>query len=138
MHSDAERARRPEDLGRLILERLNAGDVDGFAILYEPDAVLALPDGRIATGSGDIRKAYQRLVTDRPFEPGTQRPTLHSGDLALTSTHLANGVVTVEVARRGRHLVVGDRPAQRDPVARRSAKVLVHARHTNLGAIVLP
>jgi ketosteroid isomerase-like protein len=68
--------------------------------LYESDAVLALPDGQIATGSDEIRRAYQRLVADRPFEPGTERPTLQSTDLALTSTRLANGVVTVEVARR--------------------------------------
>jgi ketosteroid isomerase-like protein len=60
--------------------------------LYEPDAVLALPDGQTATGSDEIREAYQRLVTDRPtFEPGTQRPMLRSGDLALTSSRLADG-----------------------------------------------
>jgi ketosteroid isomerase-like protein len=100
MDTDAERARRPEDLSRLILQRLNGGDVDGLVALYESDAVLALPDGRIATGSDEIRVAYQRLVGDGPFEPGTQRPTLRSGDLALTSTRLGNGAVTVEVARR--------------------------------------
>ncbi len=91
----------PEGLSRLIVERLNAGDVDGLVALYESDAVLALPDGQIATGSEEIRRAYERLVGDRPtFEPGTRRPTLRSGDLALTSSRLANGVVTVEGARR--------------------------------------
>jgi ketosteroid isomerase-like protein len=100
MRTDGERAMRPEDLSRLILERLNAGDVDGLVALYEPDAVLALPDGQLANGTDEIRGAYQRLVAGRPFEPGTPRPTLHSGDLALTSTRLANGTVTVEVARR--------------------------------------
>ncbi len=100
MHPDAEHATRPEDLSRLIVERLNAGDVNGLAALYEPDAVLALPGGQVATGPAQIRSAYQRLVADGPFEPGTQLPTLRSGDLALTSTRLANGIVTVEVARR--------------------------------------
>jgi ketosteroid isomerase-like protein len=101
MHADVERATQPEDLSRLIVARLNAGDVDGLVALYEPDAVLALPDGQIATGSAEIRRAYERLVGDRPtFEPGTQRSTLRSGDLALTSSRLANGAVTVEVARR--------------------------------------
>jgi ketosteroid isomerase-like protein len=101
MHDDAVRATCPEDLSRLIVDRLNAGDVDGLVALYESEAVLALPHGQIATGSGEIGKAYQRLVADRSkFEPGTQRPTLRSGDLALTSSRLANGVVTVEVARR--------------------------------------
>ena len=100
MHPEAERATDPEDLSRLIIERLNAGDVDGLVALYEPDAVLALPGGGIATGSDQIRAAYERLVADRPtFSPSTPLPTLRTGDLALTSTRLANGAVTVEVAR---------------------------------------
>ncbi len=114
MDADAERATRPEDLSRLIVERLNAADVNGLVALYEPDAVLALPDGQVATGSDEIRRAYEHLVADRPtFEPGTQRPTLRSGELALTSARLANGVVTVEVARRqadGAWLWVIDQP----------------------------
>jgi ketosteroid isomerase-like protein len=101
MQVERERATRPEDLSRLIVERLNAGDVDGLVALYEPGAVLALPDGQVATGSDEIRRVYERLVADRPtFEPGANRPTLRSGDLALTSSRLANGIVTVEVARR--------------------------------------
>jgi ketosteroid isomerase-like protein len=76
---DARHATQPDDLSRLIVERLNAGDVDGLVALYEPDAVLALPDGRVATGSVEIRRAYERLVADRPtFEPGVQRPTLRT------------------------------------------------------------
>ncbi|GAA3775585.1 hypothetical protein GCM10022225_74440 [Plantactinospora mayteni] len=114
MHADAEHATHPEDLSRLIVERLNAGDVDGLTALYEPHGVLALPDGEIATGSDEIRRAYQRMVADRPqFEPGIQQPTLLSGGLALTSSRLANGVVTVEVARRqadGTWLWVIDQP----------------------------
>lgn len=114
MHSEADRATQPEELSRLIVERLNAGDVDGLVALYEPDAVLALPDGQVATGSDQIRTAFERLVDARPtFEPGTQRPTLRFGDLALTSSHLASGVVTVEVARRqpdGTWLWVIDQP----------------------------
>lgn len=115
MHADAERATRPEDLSRLILERLNAGDIDGLVALYEPDAVLALPDGQTATGSDEIRMAYERLLADRPtFEPGVQQPTLRSGDLALTSSRLVNGVVTIEIARRqddGTWLWVIDQPS---------------------------
>jgi ketosteroid isomerase-like protein len=112
--TERERATQPEELSRLIVERLNAGDVDGLVELYEPDAVLALPDGQVATGAGEIRKAYERLVAGRPtFAPGTQRPTLRCGELALTSSRLANGLVTVEVARRqpdGTWLWVLDQP----------------------------
>src|ERR671911_3067593 len=114
---DAERKRatQPEGLSRLVVERLNAGDVEGLVALYEPDAVLALPDGRVATGSREIRQAYEQLVADRPtFAPGQQQPTLRTGDLALTSVRLVDGGVTVEVARRqpdGTWLWVIDHPS---------------------------
>lgn len=97
-----ERARRPEDLSRLVVERLNAGDVDGLVELYEAGAVLALPNGVVATGLAEIRAAYAQLVADRPvFQLGTQAPALRAGDLALTSSRLPGGTgATVEVARR--------------------------------------
>jgi len=99
--AERERATQPEELSRLIVERLNGGDVDGLVALYEPDAVLALPGGQVASGHDEIRRAYERLVAGgTSFAPGTQRPTLRQGDLALTSSRLASGVVTVEVARR--------------------------------------
>jgi len=102
MSSDVRtRAARPEDLSRFIVERLNAGDVEGLVALYEPGAVLALPNGQVATGRGEIRQAYEHLVADKPtFAPGQQQPTLRNGDLALTSVRLSDGGVTVEVARR--------------------------------------
>jgi ketosteroid isomerase-like protein len=114
MPADTEPATEPEDLSRFVVERLNAGDVDGLVALYEPGAVLALPDGQVATGADEIRRGYQRLVAGQPrFEPGTQRPTLRSGDLALMSSRLTSGVVTAEVARRqadGTWLWVIDQP----------------------------
>ena len=98
----------------MIVERLNAGDVEGLVALYAPDAVLALPNGQVAKGHPEIRQAYERLVADRPtFAPGEQQPTLQSGDLALTSVRLADGALTVEVARRqpdGTWLWVIDQP----------------------------
>ncbi|MFI6998350.1 YybH family protein [Nocardia sp. NPDC050175] len=96
------RARRPEDLGRLFAERLNAGDVDGVVALYEPDAALAMPGGRVVTGTTEIRAAYEQLVAQRPtFAPGQQlQPTLLSTDLALISARLPDGAIYVEVARR--------------------------------------
>ena len=74
---ERECAVQPEDLSPLIFERLNAADVDGLVALYEPNAVLALPGGQVATGADEIRKVYEQLVADRPtFSPGVQRPTL--------------------------------------------------------------
>jgi len=110
-----EPAREPNDLGRFLVERGNAGDVEGLVALYEPDAVLAFPAGQIAVGSNAIRAAFEKLLDGRPqFQPGGQQPALVSGDLALTSTRLAGGGVTAEVARRqpdGTWLWVIDQPS---------------------------
>jgi ketosteroid isomerase-like protein len=94
------RAAEPEDLGRFFIERANVGDVEGLVALYEPTAVLALPDGQTASGADEIRGFYQQLLADRPtFTPGPQRPALRNGDLALTSTRIPAGATT-EVAHR--------------------------------------
>jgi hypothetical protein len=54
-----------------------------------------------ATGNREIRHAYEEIVANRPiFTPGTQQPTLRNDAVALTSSRLAGGAVTVEVARR--------------------------------------
>lgn len=41
-----EGAQQPEDLTRLFVERGNAGDAEGLAALYEPDAVVGFPPDR--------------------------------------------------------------------------------------------
>ncbi|WP_086821260.1 nuclear transport factor 2 family protein [Allokutzneria sp. NRRL B-24872] len=99
----SERAREPEDLARLFVERANSGDVEGLVALYEPDAVLAVadvPDGQIQ-GSARIREFYADLLAGGgQVTPGSVRPALRKGNLALTSTVLADGNATAEVARR--------------------------------------
>lgn len=91
----------PQDLAALFLVRANAGDVEGLVALYEAEAALAGSDGQVVKGSEAIRRFYSAILANRPqFSPGEQRPALQNGDLALTSTLLANGNVTAEVARR--------------------------------------
>lgn len=110
-----ESALDPEDLARFFVSRANEGDVEGLVALYEPDAVLAGPEGQAMVGAEAIRGFYAELLADRPrFEPGEQRSALRCGDLALTSSRLANGTVTAEVARRqpdGTWLWAIDQPA---------------------------
>jgi len=77
----------PEDLTRLFVERSNAGDAEGVAELYEPDAVLAYPPGHITKGREAIRVLWEDVLAHRPhFTPERPLPTLVSGDIALTST----------------------------------------------------
>jgi ketosteroid isomerase-like protein len=105
----------PNDLARFFVERANAGDVEGLVALYEPGAVLAFPTGDVATGHAEIRQVYEEFLADRPvLTPGQQRPALVSGSLALTSTELDTGAVTVEIAHRqpeGYWLWAVDQPA---------------------------
>lgn len=118
-------AGNPEELGRLFLERANAGDVEGVVALYEPGAVLAFPAGQVSRGSPSIRRVYQQLLSTRPTFTGEVQPALLGGDLALTSTRFealvprpdggTNRVATAtgEIARRqpdGSWLWVVDQP----------------------------
>lgn len=96
-----ETARDPQDLERLLIARQWAGDVDGMAALYEPDAALDSGEGRLALGRQAIRMLFADFkATGKKFASGKQSPAVISGDLALTSTHLPDGSVTAEVARR--------------------------------------
>jgi ketosteroid isomerase-like protein len=61
--SGAPRAMEPEEVTRLVVERLNAaGDAAGVAALYEPQAVLAYPADRPTIGRAAIRAVYQQMV----------------------------------------------------------------------------
>ena len=97
-------ARKPEDITRLFVERANAGDAEGLAALYEPDAVVAFPPGRTTVGRAAIRDLYEQMLKQvTRFEPEESLPALVSGVVALTSTRRRDGKgVRVQVARRRR------------------------------------
>ncbi|MEV8567595.1 nuclear transport factor 2 family protein [Streptomyces sp. NPDC051322] len=86
--SQNEKARKPEDLTRLFVERANAGDADGIAALYEENAVMAYPPGSQTVGREAIRAFWAKALSGQQvrFEPEPPLPTLISGDIALTST----------------------------------------------------
>jgi uncharacterized protein (TIGR02246 family) len=100
--SERERAHRPEDLTRLFVERANAGDAEGIAALYEPDAVMAYPPGDQTVGRDAIRVLWEKILANRPhFEPEPPLPTLISGDIALTATPPKDGAgARAQVVRR--------------------------------------
>lgn len=93
-------AREPGDLAGLFNARANAGDVEGLVALYEPDAVLAAGEV-VATGHGEIRRFYTDLLARKSEFPQAETlPALINDGLALTFARLANGVLSVEAARR--------------------------------------
>lgn len=94
-------ALEPDQLERLFVERVNAGDVDGLVALFEPGAVMAHGPGEVAVGGEAIRRVFEGLVASGTrLTLGDQQPTLRTGDLAMGSTRLVDGGVTSEVARQ--------------------------------------
>ncbi|WP_245437807.1 hypothetical protein [Mesorhizobium sp. WSM4311] len=99
--SAGEPAYDPQQLEPMLVARQHAGDIDGMVALSEADAVIDCGDGRSLRSHEAIRDYYAEIVASgRKFAVGGQRPALICGDLALTSTRLADGDVTSEVARR--------------------------------------
>jgi ketosteroid isomerase-like protein len=108
-----EKAKEPEDLDRLFLERSNKGDLEGVVALYEPYAVLAFPAGQMTIGREKIRAVYEKLLASKIQFQGEVQPALRNGDLALTSTRFP-GNATTEVARQqpdGTWLWIIDQPS---------------------------
>ncbi|CCV08280.1 conserved hypothetical protein [Mesorhizobium metallidurans STM 2683] len=96
-----EPARDPQDLERLLISRQWAGDIDGMAALFEQHAVVDSGGGQLTLGREAIRALFADITaTGRKFAAGDQAPAVINGDLALTSTHLPDGTITAEVARR--------------------------------------
>ena len=94
-------AKEPNDLERFFVERANAGDLEGLLALYEPHAALACGDGRVLHGREELRAFFAEFLAGRPkLASSDQAPAIVSGDIALTSSRLANGDITAEIARR--------------------------------------
>ena len=115
MGASSRRAHRPEDLTRLFVECANAGDAEGMAELYAPDAIMAFPPGQLTIGREKIQALCEQMVAARPqfkFEPPLT--TLVLGDLALTATRATDEAgARAQVAQRqsdGTWLRILDRP----------------------------
>jgi uncharacterized protein (TIGR02246 family) len=77
-------ARIPEELDRLFVEKMNAGDLEAVVALYEPDATLVPQPGQTVTGTAAIRDAIRGFIAMKPRFTVTAKPTVRAGDLALT------------------------------------------------------
>lgn len=111
-------ATTPEDVTRLIVERVNSGDAEGIAELYDTNAVLDFPAGQTTVGREAIRALYEQLLAKKPqFQLEDQLPTLRYGDLALTSAISADNTgIRVQILRRqpdGSWVRIIDRPESR-------------------------
>jgi uncharacterized protein (TIGR02246 family) len=77
-------ARSPEELDQLFIDGMNAGDLEAVVALYEPDASLVSQPGQVVTGTVPIREALRGLLAMKPRFTAQAKPTIRTGDLALT------------------------------------------------------
>jgi hypothetical protein len=98
-------AKTPEDVDRLFVERVNAGDVEGVLALYEAGATLVLPDGNL-TGSAAFHGPTQQMLAaglwlqmqiQRPSSSGRTWPS-STIMLHLTCISLASGLLLASVS----------------------------------------
>jgi ketosteroid isomerase-like protein len=62
-------ARSPEELDKLFMENMNAGDVEAVVALYEVEATLAPQPGQTVTGTAAIRDAIRGFNGSRVEPP---------------------------------------------------------------------
>jgi len=79
-------ARTPEEVNTQLIDALTRGDVDGALALYEPKASF-VNEGEVVTGHAAIRSIMEAFVATRPQFTLQPKPTVRSGDIALTGTH---------------------------------------------------
>ena len=79
-------AHRPEEADLLVIEAINAGDVEAALALYEPDATFAPEPGKAATGLEAIREVLNGFLALKPRLTIEVPQVVQSGDLALLSS----------------------------------------------------
>jgi uncharacterized protein (TIGR02246 family) len=89
-------AKEPADVDRLFAEYLNTGNIDGVVGLYEPDAVLLVPGGDMATGHDAIRAAITQLVSSGLQLQMNVTKVLRCGDTAVLYNDWTGSTTTPE------------------------------------------
>ena len=76
-------ARKPEEADLLVIEALNAGDVERALTFYEPDATFVPEPGKAATGLAAISVVLNGFVALKPRLTIEVPQVVESGDVAL-------------------------------------------------------
>ena len=113
-------ASNPEDVGRLIVEAINNGDVETAIAMYEPEAAAPDSQGEVSSGTTDaFRQNTASFIASKPNLKVEVDKVIRAGDIALLYSHwsMTNPEPmsgrTVAVARRqadGNWLFIIDDP----------------------------
>ncbi len=76
-------ARTPREVHERWTEAMNAGDIEAVLALYEPEAVVVVGPGQVATGLAAIREGLQGFLALRPRFDLRVEQVLQATDLAL-------------------------------------------------------
>ena len=76
---------QPGDIHEQVETAFNAGDADGLARLYEPNARMVNPDGSVAIGHDAIREIWAGFISLGGRITLTTRYAVEMGDIALLS-----------------------------------------------------
>jgi uncharacterized protein (TIGR02246 family) len=80
----------PEQIPSLLAAAMNAGDIDAFVELHEPDAKTIVPtDGSVASGRASIRRAVEPVFALRPRIENEVVGILEGDGVALIHTRWA-------------------------------------------------
>jgi uncharacterized protein (TIGR02246 family) len=83
-------ATAPEEIPALLAAAMNAGDLDAFLELHEPDATTIVPpDGRRVHGKTEMRAALEPIFAARPTIENEVVGKLEGDGLALIHAHWA-------------------------------------------------
>ena len=76
-------ARTPDDLHQLFLTRINAGDAEAVAALYEEDAILAADPQKVVRGRAAILDGLKNFLAIRPRMVLNAGRVLRNGSVAI-------------------------------------------------------
>jgi uncharacterized protein (TIGR02246 family) len=98
---------QPADIHRRVQDAFNTGDADALIALYEPDAIMATPDGTFVSGLDAIREQWAGFIALGGTITMVTRHAAEVGDIALLSNDwqfVGDGMEfssrTSEIARR--------------------------------------
>ena len=73
----------PAEVVTRFASLMSAGDVDGAAALYEPNAAFVVEPGQVVVGQPAIRSALEQFAALRPTLSGSIEQVVTTDDVAL-------------------------------------------------------